>query len=141
MNRRLVRWLVVVLALGVVGTLPGGPVAAQVRVTVVDDTTETDTPPIFLDSVPRVLNLPAFYSRLVYPRALAREGISGEIVYEFWITKEGVLEKAVVVRTDHPEFEAATRPHLAMLRFSRGWAGGQPVACLVRQPIRFQLND
>lgn len=140
MNRSL-GWVAVVLALGVVGTLPGSPVAAQVRVTVVDDTTETDTPPIFLDTLPRILNLPTVYSRLRYPRELELAGVTGEVMYEFFLTAEGVLDRAVVVHTDDPAFEAATRPHFHLLRFSPGWAGGQPVACRVRQAFRFQLND
>jgi TonB family protein len=76
---------------------------------------------------------------LRYPAGLERTGVSGVVELEYVISSSGRVEprSVRVLESPHPAFSAAATDAVSRARFSPARRGGQPVAVLVRQTIRF----
>jgi periplasmic protein TonB len=102
------------------------------------------------ESVPAVLpatkvdELPQLTGHLQpsYPEALRRAGVSGQVLLEYVVGSSGWVDSSSVrvLLSSHPEFTHAAREALRSVRFRPGRRSRQPVAVLVRQTIRFQIQ-
>jgi protein TonB len=105
-------------------------------------------PPVSLDSVPSVFStnevdqLPELAVELHprYPEALQRAGMSGLVQVEYVVGSDGrVDERSLrVLASTHPAFLLTALEALGYARFRPARRGGQPVAVLVQQIIRFR---
>jgi periplasmic protein TonB len=86
--------------------------------------------------------LPHLLSRLdpEYPDVLRRAGVGGAVDVEYVVGPDGKIEPGSmrVLATDHPQFTASVAQALRGARFKAARRGGQSVAVLVRQTIRFR---
>jgi TonB family protein len=77
-----------------------------------------------------------------YPASLRSQGIEGEVLARFVVDTTGVVVEGSigVLRSSHPEFEAAVRLALPRMLFSPAIKDGRNVRQLVQQPFIFQLE-
>ncbi len=75
-----------------------------------------------------------------YPDVLRRAGVGGAVEVEYVVGRDGRVESRSlrVLATDHPQFTASVAGALRGARFKAARRGGQSVAVLVRQTIRFR---
>lgn len=86
-----------------------------------------------LDQVPKLVT----QKRPAYPRALKKAGISGRVVIEFIVDKEGRVRDASVVSASRPAFGESALAAVRQWRFVPGRHGGRAVNTRVRVPIVF----
>lgn len=74
-----------------------------------------------------------------YPEALRRSGLSGVAQLEYVISADGLVDSATirVLQSTHPAFGMAAWQAIRGARFRPARRGGQTVAVLVQQTIRF----
>jgi protein TonB len=80
-------------------------------------------------------------ARPEYPHAMRAEGISGEVLVDFIVDRNGDVRNAFAVSSSRPEFEAPAVKAVSRWRFTPGLKGGQQVAVHMRVPIVFSLQD
>ncbi len=80
-------------------------------------------------------------SNIVYPPAAAEEGVSGRVVVEFVVGKDGSITNVKVVRPRHPALDKeALRVVKAMPKWIPGRNNGQPVKVTYTLPVTFKLQ-
>lgn len=80
-------------------------------------------------------------SNIVYPPAAAEEGVSGRVVVEFVVGKDGSITNVKVVRPRHPALDKeAVRVVKAMPKWIPGRNNGQPVKVTYTLPVTFKLQ-
>lgn len=81
-------------------------------------------------------------SRLEYPKAAQDADISGKVLVEFIVEKDGSISniKCISPKIGYGLEEEAIRVMKTMPKFKPAIKDGQPVRSLYRQPIRFQLQ-
>lgn len=80
-------------------------------------------------------------NNIVYPPAASEEGISGRVVVEFVVDKDGSITRARVVRPRHPALDReALRVINAMPKWIPGRNNGQPVKVTYTLPVTFRLQ-
>lgn len=74
-----------------------------------------------------------------YPEAMRQSGVSGAVQLEYVISTDGGVHPGSirVLRSTHSAFTAAAMEAVRGARFKPARRGGQPVAVLVQQTIRF----
>ena len=78
---------------------------------------------------------------IVYPSAAAEEGVSGRVVVEFVVGKDGSITNVRVVRPRHPALDKeAVRVVKAMPNWIPGRNNGQPVKVTYTLPVTFKLQ-
>ena len=78
---------------------------------------------------------------IVYPPEAAEEGVSGRVVVELLIDKDGSITNARIVRSKHPALDTeALRLVNAMPRWNPGRISGAPVKVTYLLPITFRLQ-
>lgn len=78
---------------------------------------------------------------IVYPPAAAEEGVSGRVVVEFVVGKDGSITNVRVVRPRHPALDKeALRVVKAMPKWIPGRNNGQPVKVTYTLPVTFKLQ-
>ncbi|MBD5233712.1 MAG: energy transducer TonB [Bacteroidales bacterium] len=78
---------------------------------------------------------------IVYPSAASEEGISGRVVVEFVVGKDGSITNVKVVRPRHPALDKeAVRVVKAMPKWVPGRNNGQPVKVTYTLPVTFKLQ-
>ena len=78
---------------------------------------------------------------IVYPTIAAEEGVSGRVVVEFVVGKDGSISDVRVVRPRHPALDKeAVRVVKAMPAWIPGRNNGQPVKVTYTLPVNFKLN-
>jgi TonB family protein len=77
----------------------------------------------------------------IYPRALFRAGITGEVRVRFTANADGSVSKVSILQSDHPDLAEATRTAIAQWRF-RPWTvdGDKPAEQEVTAPMVFRLD-
>ena len=75
----------------------------------------------------------------VYPPPLRDRGETGNVTVTFIMDEEGRPGKIEVEQASNPEFAAAAREVVAMMRFRPGRVNGRAVPTRVTLPISFQL--
>ncbi|MGY1890296.1 energy transducer TonB [Pseudomonas jessenii] len=88
-----------------------------------------------------VLLIPEDNPRPVYPQALSRAGITGEVKARFIARADGSVGEISILKSDHPDLAEAVRVALAQWRFEP-WAveEGKPEKQEVVAPIAFRLD-
>ena len=78
-----------------------------------------------------------------YPSELAAFGYDGEVDLQFVIDTTGLaeLDQLLVLRASHPGFVLPARRAMAKCRYRPAQKAGQPVRFLVRQRIRYHLQN
>ena len=78
---------------------------------------------------------------IVYPPAAAEEGVSGRVVVEFVVGKDGSISNVRVVRSRHTALDKeALRVVKAMPNWIPGRNNGQPVKVTYTLPVTFKLQ-
>ena len=78
---------------------------------------------------------------IIYPAAAAEEGISGRVIVEFVVDKDGSITKVRVLRQRHPALDKeALRVIKAMPKWIPGRNNGQPVKVTYTLPVTFKLQ-
>lgn len=90
-----------------------------------------------LDATPRA----TFQVRPRYPFELRRQRISGEVLVEFFVDREGNVRDAFAVRSTEAGFEEAAVAAVSTWRFEPGRKNGAPVITRMRVPIVFSMNE
>ena len=77
----------------------------------------------------------------IYPRALSRAGITGEVRVRFTANADGSVSKVSILQSDHPDLAEATRKAIAQWRF-KPWTvdGNKPAEQDVTAPMVFRLD-
>ncbi len=76
----------------------------------------------------------------VYPRAMKKSGLIGEVTISFVVDKKGDVTNPVVVRSNNPGFEEAAIEAVLKWKFKPGIKDGKPVNTRMQIPIRFHLD-
>lgn len=108
-------------------------------VVIIDNSTIVDEePPLFVpvEKQPVPVSAPS----PVYPEIARRAGVEGTVWVNMWVTKEGTVKKAVVLKStaeilNQSALDAATR-----WTFTPAVMNNGPVAVWVSVPFRFQLT-
>lgn len=80
-------------------------------------------------------------ANIVYPPAAAEEGVSGRVVVEFVVGKDGSITNVRVMRPRHPALDKeAVRVVKAMPKWIPGRNNGQPVKVTYTLPVTFKLQ-
>jgi protein TonB len=77
----------------------------------------------------------------VYPRALQKARIEGQVTLVFILNEDGRVEDPRIENSTRPEFEAPALEAIRKWRFKPGYKGGQPVRSFIRLPLKFQLTS
>ncbi|WP_438482848.1 TonB family protein [Oleiharenicola lentus] len=76
-----------------------------------------------------------------YPLSLKQQGVSGSVVVEFDVNKEGAVARASAVRFTHSEFVEPALRAVRSWRFEPGKRDGRAVPFRMIIPIEFGLSD
>lgn len=80
-------------------------------------------------------------ANIAYPPAAAEEGVSGRVVVEFVVGKDGSITNVRVVRPRHPALDKeAVRVVKAMPKWIPGRNNGQPVKVTYTLPVTFKFQ-
>jgi len=78
---------------------------------------------------------------LKYPQSARDKGITGQIIIEFVVEKDGSINDVKVIKGVDPELDAeAVRVVKMMPKWKPGMQDGQPVRTFYQIPIRFTIN-
>jgi len=76
----------------------------------------------------------------IYPEALRRAGISGQVLVQFGVDATGAVQNVKAVKSDHSELEGPATDAVRKFRFRPATKDGQPVAIRLMQiPITFNI--
>jgi TonB family protein len=89
-----------------------------------------------LDQLP----VPLVQARPVYPAAMRKSGVRGEVVTRFILDSRGAVRNARVISSSQPEFDQAALDSISKWRFRPGRKDGEPVATWVEVPIIFAIR-
>jgi protein TonB len=114
------------------GALGGGGVAVEAHQAraVIFNEGDTDESPVPL----RVTPIP-------YPDLARAQGISGKLLLEIIIGRNGHVESVRILRSPHSSFASAARRAAMTWRFKPGKNKGVPVRVRARKTIEFKLNQ
>lgn len=89
-----------------------------------------------------VFLIPAENPKPIYPVALHRAGVTGEVRVSFSVKADGAVDKVVATDTAHPELAEAARAAVMLWRF-QPWeiTAEQPAQIDVVAPMVFRLDD
>lgn len=121
--------VMLVIAVGFVGTSGAVATDTPAEPTVTYDLTELDVAPQIVSQV-----------RPEYPKALRVTGTEGKTLIEFTVDAAGDVKNSSVVKSTHPEFEAPSIAAVRQWKFKPGMKGGNPVNTRLQVPIVFSLN-
>jgi RNA polymerase sigma factor (sigma-70 family) len=89
-----------------------------------------------LDQIP----VARYQARPVYPFAMSRAGITGEVTVALVVDTNGDVREAHVVKSTQQEFEAAAVEAVLKWKFRAGERGGKAVNTRMQVPIVFALS-
>ncbi len=73
-----------------------------------------------------------------FPADLARQGVVGEVVIDFYIDEKGMVRMPAIASGEHDELETLAVNAVRSWRFEPPLRDGRPVIVRVRQPFRFR---
>jgi TonB family protein len=107
-----------------------GPDEIGVGMSDLFDMAELDQPPV-----------PTSRASPIYPFAMRRTGITGEVVVGFIVDSSGNVVQARVVRSSRSEFEQPALQAVSRWKFQPGRKDGRAVNTRLQVPISFTLDD
>ena len=115
------------------------------EVTVVEDEAETAPPVYFTEEMPEYPGgmeaLNSFLSKEIqYPEVARNNGITGTVLVEFVVERDGRVSNAKVKVPLYPDCDKeAVRGIMAMPRWKPGKNMGKPVRCFYQVPVTFRM--
>lgn len=76
-----------------------------------------------------------------YPMSMRQYAISGRVLVELIVDKEGKVGSAFVVESDNPTFDEPAIEAVLVWKFKPGTRDGKPVATRMQVPIIFSIED
>jgi len=110
-------------------------VPSEKTATVTKDVLPTPVPIFKLTLSPRFLHR----QEPVFPETMRVEGISGVVKLEALIDKRGRVRQVNIIKSAGKYFDAAAKHAISASSFYPAKIGNQPVAVLLRLPVRFGL--
>jgi TonB family protein len=104
------------------------------------DTLRKDAPPpdfVQVEKEPVVTKKTEPY----YPEVALRAGLEGKVWVKLWITVEGKVQAAEILKSDNQVFNGAAIEAARQWEFEPATIKGKPVAVWVSVPFRFKLAD
>jgi len=90
-----------------------------------------------VDEPPRILRA----VNPLYPYEAAKEKVEGRVVVQFVVTKEGTVAEPIVIESDPPGvFDKSALDAVYQYIFKPGIKDGQPVDCIVKLPMGYELG-
>ena len=78
---------------------------------------------------------------LKYPESARDEGVSGQVLIEFVVEKDGSISNVKVLKGVHPELDAEVVRVVEMMpKWNPGKQDGKPVRTFYQIPVRFSIN-
>ena len=77
----------------------------------------------------------------IYPYEMRRAGLTGRVLVEFIVDKEGNVQNPVVIRSNNPWFERTAIRAISRWKFVPGQKNGQVVNVRAQQTISFDRDD
>ncbi len=114
------------------------------EITIVEETAEEEPPMMFTEEMPEFPGGPealnAFLTREIqYPEVARNNGITGTVLIEFVVEKDGRVSNAKVKVPLFPECDKeAVRGVMAMPKWKPGKNMGKPVRCFYQVPVTFR---
>ena len=114
------------------------------EITIVEETAEDEPPMMFTEEMPEFPGGPealnAFLTREIqYPEVARNNGITGTVLIEFVVEKDGRVSNAKVKVPLFPECDKeAVRGVMAMPKWKPGKNMGKPVRCFYQVPVTFR---
>jgi len=84
---------------------------------------------------------PVKQTQPVYPAAMRRSNMVGEVVVNFIVDTDGNVESPQIVRSNNPGFEQAALDCVLLWKFKPCLKNGKPVNTRTQVPIVFHLGD
>ncbi|MFY9924478.1 MAG: TonB family protein [Opitutaceae bacterium] len=75
-----------------------------------------------------------------YPFAFIMSRISGVVIVEFTVDREGNVVRPAIIKSSHPDFEAPAIEAILKWKFRPGTRDGVPVETRLQIPVSFQLR-
>ncbi len=99
-----------------------------------------ETPP--KDFTPGVEKFPIAISNPApaYPDIARRSGVEGTVFIKMWVTKDGTVRTAEVVKSTSELFDQAAIEAAKLWKFTPALMNGRPVSVFVTVPFRFRLR-
>lgn len=113
---------------------PNGTVYIPENTTVVEESAPPAFVPVEKQPVPITNPSPK------YPELARRAGVEGTVWINMWVTKEGTVKQAVVIKSDAEILNQAALDAAMLWTFTPAIMNNGPVAVWVSVPFRFQLN-
>jgi protein TonB len=85
--------------------------------------------------------VPTFQAKPVYPEAMKRTGLTGEVLVDFIVDPEGKVRNERAVRSSQHEFEEPACSAVARWKFRPGRKDGRAVYVHMQVPIVFTLDQ
>ena len=76
----------------------------------------------------------------MYPYAMRRHGISGEVLLEFHVDVDGRVKNAYVLQSDNPAFDDPALEAIRQWTFKPGTQDGKPVLKRMQLPMVFDID-
>lgn len=76
----------------------------------------------------------------IYPPAMRRYGLTGQVVLEFEVDVDGKVVNPVVFESDNPAFDSPALKSLLTWKFKPGTRDGKPAKTKMRVPMVFELR-
>jgi len=90
-----------------------------------------------VDTMPQVVS----QREPIYPYRAREKNLTGMVLVNFLVTREGRVEQASVVQSNPPEvFEEAALQAVSSWRFKPGMLDREPVATWISMPIKFEIK-
>ena len=117
-----------------------------VPVEIVEDVADDAPPMRFVEEMPEPVGgmeaMYAFiYANVKYPEVARNNGISGSVVLEFVVEKDGSISGVKVLAGVYPDLDQEAVRVIKMLpKWKPGKQMGKPVRCYFQIPIRFSIS-
>jgi protein TonB len=79
--------------------------------------------------------------RPVYPFALRRKGVSGDVSFSFLVDAKGNVREVHILSSTQPEFAEATIACVSKWKFRPATKAGKPVECRLSSSMSFSVAD
>ncbi len=84
---------------------------------------------------------PVYRKQPVYPIAMNKSGLRGQVKVEFIVDKTGAVKNPVIIESNNPGFNEAAIEAVLQWTFKPGIKGGVPVDVRMQLPVVFELTD
>jgi len=105
--------------------------------TIIDE--EETTPEIFIPGIEKY-PVPVYNPTPSYPDIARRAGVEGTVYIKMWVTKEGKVKQAEVVKSTSNIFDQNAMDAAVTWKFTPAIMNNAPISVWVTVPFKFRLN-